>query len=152
MLRPVTGWLCCCIYAWKRSVQPTLGPPWRAEEIVITRLRIGHTKATKSHILSRGPLVGIVARLTIEQILLEYMALQQSRDEYYIAHSLRTLFETIPEACIIEFLREDVFFNPIWIAISPVQLLVWISHQLMKLSTWINPHNLATPPNIVYRA
>ena len=27
----------------------------RAEEVVITRLRIGHTKATKSHILSRGP-------------------------------------------------------------------------------------------------
>ena len=42
-------------------LKPTLGPPkrfWhltRAEEVVITRLRIGHTKATKSHILSRGP-------------------------------------------------------------------------------------------------
>ena len=42
-------------------VKPTLGPPkkfqhlTRAEEIVITRLRIDHTKATKSHILSRGP-------------------------------------------------------------------------------------------------
>ena len=37
-------------------VKPTLGPPkkfqhlTRAEEVVITRLRIGHTKATKSHI------------------------------------------------------------------------------------------------------
>ena len=42
-------------------VKPTLGPPkkfqylTRAEEVVITRLRIGHTKTTKSHILSRGP-------------------------------------------------------------------------------------------------
>ena len=42
-------------------LKPTLGPPkrfrhlTRAEEVVITRLRIGHTKATKSHILSRGP-------------------------------------------------------------------------------------------------
>ena len=41
-------------------VKPTLGPPkkfqhlTRAEEVVITRLRIGHIKATKSHILSRG--------------------------------------------------------------------------------------------------
>ena len=40
-------------------LKPTLGPPkkfqhlTRAEEVVITRLRIGHTKATKSHILSR---------------------------------------------------------------------------------------------------
>ena len=42
-------------------LRPTLGSPkkfqhfTRAEEVVITRLRIGHTKATKSHILSRGP-------------------------------------------------------------------------------------------------
>ena len=42
-------------------VKPTLGPPkkfqhlTRAEKVIITRLRIGHTKPTKSHILSRGP-------------------------------------------------------------------------------------------------
>ena len=42
-------------------VKPTLGPPkkfqhlTRTEEVVITRLGIGHTKATKSHILSQGP-------------------------------------------------------------------------------------------------
>ena len=42
-------------------MKPTLGQPnkfqhlTRAEEVIITRLRIGHTKATKSHILSRGP-------------------------------------------------------------------------------------------------
>ena len=45
-------------------VKPTLGPPkkfqhlTRAEEFVITRLRIGHTKATKSHILYRRPPTG----------------------------------------------------------------------------------------------
>ena len=45
-------------------VKPTLGPPkkfqhlTRAEEVGITRLRIGHTKATKSHILSRAPPTG----------------------------------------------------------------------------------------------
>ena len=42
-------------------LKPTRGPPkifrhlTRAEKVVITRLRIGHTKATKSHILSRRP-------------------------------------------------------------------------------------------------
>ena len=42
-------------------LKPTLGPLkrfrrlTRAEEVVITRLRIGHNKATKSHILSRRP-------------------------------------------------------------------------------------------------
>ena len=42
-------------------LKPKLGPPTkfqhltRAEEVVIARLRIGRTKATKSHILSHGP-------------------------------------------------------------------------------------------------
>ena len=49
---------------------------------------------------------------------------QHSRDEYYTADSLRTLFETVPEACIVEFLREAGFFNLIWMAIYPEQLLV----------------------------
>ena len=91
-------------------LKPTLGPSkrfrhlTRAEEVVITRLRIGHTKATKSHILSRGPPAACQhcgQTLTIEHILLECTGLQQRRDEYYTVDSLRTLFETIPKACII---------------------------------------------------
>ena len=93
-------------------LKPTLGPPKRfrhlarAEEVVITRLRIGYTRATKSHILSRGPPTACPhcgQTLTIEHILLyvQCTVLQQSRDEYYTVDSLRTLFETIPEACII---------------------------------------------------
>ena len=79
-------------------VKPTLGPPekfhhlLRAEEVVITRLRIGHTKATKSHILSRGPPTTCQhcgQTLTLEHMLLECTVLQQSRDEYYTADSLR---------------------------------------------------------------
>ena len=107
--------------AWQRSLscEPTLGPPkkfqhlTRAEEVVITRLRIGHTKATKSHILSRGPPTGCHhcgQTLTIDHMLLECALLQESRDEYYTVHSLNALFETIPETCIVEFLREAGFF------------------------------------------
>ena len=91
-------------------LKPTLGPSkrfrhlTRAEEVVITRLRIGHTKATKSHILSRGPPTACQhcgQILTIEHILLECTVLQQNRDENYTVDSLRTLFETTPEAYII---------------------------------------------------
>ena len=72
-------------------VKPTLGPPkkfqhlTRAEEAVITRLRIGHTKATKFHILSQGPLTGCHhcgQTLTIDHMLLECALLQECRDEY----------------------------------------------------------------------
>ena len=76
----------------------------RAEEVVITRLRVGHTKATKSHILSRGQ------TLTIDHMLLECALLQECRDEYYTVDSLNALFETIPETPIVEFLREAGFF------------------------------------------
>ena len=100
-------------------VKPTLGPPkkfqhlTRAEEVVITRLRIGHTKATKSHIFSRGPPTACHhygQTLTIDHMLLECAVLQECRDEYYTADSLNTLFETIPETCIVEFLREVGLF------------------------------------------
>ena len=92
-----------------------LGPPkkfqhlTRAEEIVITRLRIGHTKATKSHILSRDPPATCHhcgQTLTIDHLLLECAALQEGRDEYYTADSLKTLFEKISETCIVEFVRQ----------------------------------------------
>ena len=104
-------------------VKPTVGPPnkfqhlTRAEEIVITRLRIGHTKATKSHSLSRGPPTGCHhcgQTLIIDHMLLECALLHECRDEYYTVDSLNVLFETIPETCIVEFLRVAGFFNLIW--------------------------------------
>ena len=112
------------LYLLKRTLEPPkrFRHLTRAEEAVITRLRIGHTKATKSHILSRGPPTACQhcgQTLTIEHILLEYTVLQQSRDEYYTVYSLRVLFETIPEACIIEFLREAGFYYFIWMAKCP---------------------------------
>ena len=119
-------------------VKPTLGPPkkfqhlTRAEEVVITRLRIGHTKATKSHILSRGPPTGCHhcgQTLTIDHMLLECTLLQECRDEYYTVDSLNALFETIPETCIVEFLREAGFFYLIWCnsltSTSPQTWTIW---------------------------
>ena len=86
-------------------VKPTLGPPnkflhlTRAEEVVITWLRIGHTKATKSYILSRGPSTvcnHCGQTLTIDCMFLECAVLQKCHDEYYTVDSLTTLFEIIP--------------------------------------------------------
>ena len=118
--------------------KPTLGPPkefqhlTRAEEVVNTRLRIGHTKATKSHILSRGPPTGCHhcgQTLTINHMLLECALLQECRDKYYTVDSLNALFETIPETCIVEFLREAGSFYLIWcnllISTSPQTSTIW---------------------------
>ena len=79
---------------------------------MITQLRIGHTKATKAHILSRGPPMchHCGQTLTIDHMLLECTVSRESRDDYYTADSLNTLFETIPETFIVEFLQEAGFF------------------------------------------
>ena len=134
-------------------LKPIPGPPekfkhlTRAEEVVITRLRIGYTKATKSHILSRGPPTACQhcgQTLTIEHMLLECTVLQQIRDEYYTADSLRNLFETITETCIVEFLREAGLFYLIWKAIYPAQHIIRTTHQLTKFGIYIN-HRILTP-------
>ena len=119
-------------------VKPTLRPQKkfqhliRANEVVITPLLIGHTKATKSHILSRGPPAGCHhygQTLTIDHMLLECALLQECHDEYYTVDSLNALFETIPETCIVEFLCEEGFFYLIWCNLltstSPQTCTLW---------------------------
>ena len=124
-------------------VKTTLRPPQNSntwQELIITRLRIGHTKATKSHILSRGPPTTCQhygQTLNIEHMLLECTVLQQNRDEYHTVDSLGILFETIPEACIVKFLKEAGFFYLIWMAIYPEQPLIQISHRVTRFWTQI---------------
>ena len=75
-------------------LKPTLGPSKefqyltrKAEGVLITWLRIGHTKATKSYFLSRGLLTTCQhydQTLTIEHMLLKCTAWQQS---WWILHS-----------------------------------------------------------------
>ena len=115
-------------------VKPTLGPPkqfqhlTRAEEVVISQLRIGHTKATKSHILSRGPPTGCHhcgQTLTIDHMLLECALLQKCHDEYYTVDLLNALFEAVTETCIVEFLREAGFFYLICNSLTSTSPQTW---------------------------
>ena len=114
----------------------------RAEEVVTTQLRIGHTKA---HILSRGPPTTCHhcdQTLTIDHMLLECAVLQESCEEYYTADSLNTLFETISETCIVEFLREAGFFFLIWTARHSIQYPTWIIPELIQYLTINQPSDL----------
>ena len=124
-------------------LKPTLGPPKksqyliRAEEVVITQLRTGHTNANKSHILSRGPPTTCHhcgQTLTIDHMLLECAVLQESHEKYHTADSLNTLFETIPETCIMEFLREAGFFYLIWMVRHSIQFPTGIICESMQFA------------------
>ena len=67
--------------------------------------------------------------LTIDHMLLKCALLQECRDEYYTVDSLNALFDTIPETCIVEFLREAGFFYLIWCnsltSTSPQTRTIW---------------------------
>ena len=89
----------------------------RAEEVAMTRLRIGHCKATKGHIVSRGPPAvchHCGSTLSKEHILLECGTVQELRGEFYEADSLTSLFECVRPLAIIEYLKEAGFFYLIW--------------------------------------
>ena len=118
------------------------GPPkkfdhlTRAEEVVITRLRLDHIKFTEAHILSRGPPTTCHhwgPTLTIDHMLLESAVLQERRDEYYAADSLYSLFERGHETCIIESLQEVGFLYLILMIGTSVQFLTWIILELLQL-------------------
>ena len=89
----------------------------RAEEVAMTRLRIGHCKATKGRIVSRGPPAvchHCGSTLSREHILLECGTVQELRGEFYEADSLTSLFECVRPLAIIEYLKEAAFFYLIW--------------------------------------
>ena len=103
-------------------VKPTLGPLMkfehftRAEEVVITRLRIGHTKATKSHILSWGPPIACHhcgQTLTSDQMLLECAVLQEWLIEYPLRDNSRDLHSGIParSGILLSDMTQFVNFN-----------------------------------------
>ena len=96
---------------------------------------LNKSNPTKAHILSRGPPTtchhcGQI--LTIDHMLLECAVLRVSCDEYYTADSLNTLFETIPETCIVKFLREAGFFYLIWTVRHSIQSLFWTIPKLKQ--------------------
>ena len=70
--------------------------------------------------------------MSIDHMLLECAVLQECRDEYYTADSLNTLFETIPETCIVEFLQEAGFFPRYELSDIP-QIITWITPDLMEI-------------------
>ena len=83
----------------------------RRHETKITRLRIGHTRLTHGHHMSRGrppecPQCGLTP-LTTEHLLIECQSTKQIRDQLKLPDDLRRLLgEECPTAPLIEYLKE----------------------------------------------
>ena len=93
------------------AIQPEVGPLdihglTRREETIIHRLRIGHTRLTHSYLMEqRGrfktpPICKFCKDpdtiMSVEHILIDCPELYYDRIEYYLAPSLKYLFENIP--------------------------------------------------------
>ena len=86
----------------------------RRDEILIHRLRIGHTYLTHGHLLRAEPpptCTVCQTELTVEHILLRCSSLSNVRAKYFIVSSLSELFLQVLSHTIIEFLKEVGFYR-----------------------------------------
>ena len=81
----------------------------RRDEIIIHRLRIGHTFLTHGYLLKRHSPPQCCAcqtQLTVEHVLLHCVTWNVIRANYFKVSSLSELFNKIAPQCIIGFLKE----------------------------------------------
>ena len=88
----------------------------RREDVVITRLRIGHTRFTHSYILNREEQPFCIAcnqHITVKHILTDCIDFLQDRNKYFQVRDLRQLFQDAPVDNILSFLKDTNLFNKI---------------------------------------
>ena len=101
------------------AIKPAIGP-WplcqrgsRREEVVLARIRIGHTHLTHGF-LPRGEVqpecVACVCPLTIQHILIECADFLHIRRKYFTAASMKQLFDEVHPSKIISYLKEIQLF------------------------------------------
>lgn len=104
------------------SIKPSLGewrPAYRIdrkEEVVLARLRIGHTFVTHSFLFKgdeQPKCIPCDAPFTVEHILLHCVDLQLARRRFYRAVTLKELFETVNLSNIFSFLKTVGLYNKI---------------------------------------
>ena len=104
------------------SIKPGLGE-WlpglrtnRREEIILARLRIGHSHITHSYLLKgeeEPQCVPCNAPLTIKHILVDCVDLATTRQRFFDVDSLTTLFDTVKVESIFDFLKEIHLYKKI---------------------------------------
>jgi ribonuclease HI len=91
----------------KEHFQPNC--PSRRDEVVLTRLRIGHSRLTHQFIFDKDmpPVcVGCDAPYTIKHILLECIDFSEIRKKYYTCQDLHTLFTVVKTQNLLQFIQE----------------------------------------------
>ena len=107
-------------YSWSRlkntnklnEIKPTLGPRpsyglKRSEEVILSRLRIGHTALTHKHLLEKDEAPCCVpcnCVLTVKHILVECPHLETVRGQHFGTRDMRELFERVDPRTIFKYM------------------------------------------------
>lgn len=105
-----------------RSIKPELGESprpsrlSRREEVILARLRIGHTRLTHSFILAREEMPQCIpchTPFTIKHVLLECVDVAPMRLHHYNVSTLHDLFERVSFSKVLAFLKEINIYHKI---------------------------------------
>ena len=104
------------------NIKPSLGE-WlpglrtnRREEIILARLRIGHSYITHCYLLKgeeEPQCIPCNAPLTIKHILVDCVDLTPIRQRFFDVDSLATLFDTVKFESVFDFLKEIHLYKKI---------------------------------------
>ena len=86
----------------------------RQEEVVLARLRIGHTRITHSYLLKREEppyCFGCDTLFTVRHFLLECGDFSHIRNKYFHVDTIKQLFNDVPIDNVFLFLKEINLFN-----------------------------------------
>ena len=96
-------------------IKPEIGAPLivnssRKDQVVINRIRLGHTFLTHSYLMETNSLkpkchfCNLNCLLTVEHILIHCTYFSVIRSNYYSAQSMKTLFDSVDVMKILDFL------------------------------------------------
>ena len=107
------------LYEIKTAPEPRNPPKFcRREEVILTRLRISHTRLTHGHLLSKTLVAPLCeecdTELTVEHFLVECQALREKREKYYKITNIKDLLSSGQnDLKVLSFLRETPFYKKI---------------------------------------
>ena len=82
--------------------------------MVLTRLRIGHTRLTHSYLLKREDqpfCISCNEPITVKHFLIDCIEFSHVRRKFFQTNDLRYLFENVPADNILVFLKQSTFLT-----------------------------------------
>ena len=103
------------------AIKPKIGPPYivtssRKDQVVLNRIRIGHSRLTHSYLMDGKPrprchFCNLNKILTVRHIVIKCSYFSAIRSNYFQAHNLKNLFDKVSPKDIIGFLKETSLYK-----------------------------------------